>query len=173
MKDFRKQLKRQQPSLKGTIGDRKIGDEPPPGLASYQLDKCIEVYEQHKRALTLAIKMKVPIAVGCDLFVAKEFGYHGKELEYLVDCGMSPLAAIEAATANGPLTLGPRAPMSGQLVAGYNGDVIIVSQDPLEDISFLGNPKVVTHVFKGGQLVKPQPATPGPAGHAYACWDQA
>lgn len=160
-------------TLKGIIGERKIGDSPPPGLAQWQSDKLIEVYDQHREALKLAVRRRIPIAVGCDLFVAREFGYHGRELSYLVDCGMSPLEAIEAATANGPLTLGPRAPSSGQLREGYDGDVIIVSSCPLDDIGVLGNPKCVTHVFKAGRLVKPQPVTEGPAGHAYATWDQA
>ena len=38
------------------------------------------------------------------------------QAEYLHQLGMSPLAVIEAATANGPLSLGPsKAPRSGQL----------------------------------------------------------
>lgn len=68
----------------------------------------------------------------------------------MVDCGMTPLQAIEMATANGPDTLGPQAPNTGQLVEGMDADVICVSGDPSSDVSILGNPDNVTHVFKGG-----------------------
>jgi imidazolonepropionase-like amidohydrolase len=63
---------------------------------------------------------------------------------------MSPLQAIEMATANGPATLGPQAPNSGQLIEGMDADVICVSGDPTTDISVLADPDNVTHVFKGG-----------------------
>ena len=36
----------------------------------------------------------------------------------MVEAGMTPLQAIESATANGPDTLGPQAPKSGQLARG-------------------------------------------------------
>ena len=41
------------------------------------------------------------------------------------------LEAIEAATANGPETLGPQAPHTGQLVAGFDADVITLDDDGL------------------------------------------
>ena len=65
---------------------------------------------------------------------------------------VSPLAAIEAATANGPDTLGQRAPRSGQLVAGYDADVIAVSGDPVADVSVLADPGNITHVWQAGEL---------------------
>ena len=67
---------------------------------------------------------------------------------------MSPLAAIEAATHNGPLTIGPQAPQSGQLVSGYDADVIAVSGNPLDDIGLLADGNAVSHVWKAGELVK-------------------
>ena len=50
---------------------------------------------------------------------------------------MTPLQAIEAATAIAPRTLGPQAPRSGQLAAGYDADIITLDSDPLTDISVL------------------------------------
>lgn len=47
---------------------------------------------------------------------------------------MTPLQAIEAATANGPLTLGSQAPKSGQLREGYEADFIGLDADPLREI---------------------------------------
>ena len=67
---------------------------------------------------------------------------------------MDPLAAIEAATANGPDTLGPQAPLSGQLRPGYDADVIGLDFDPLSNPDRWGDPARVTHVWKAGLAVK-------------------
>jgi imidazolonepropionase-like amidohydrolase len=77
----------------------------------------------------------------------------------MVKAGLSPLAAIEAATATAPLTLGPQAPRSGLLAAGYDADVIALAADPAGDVSIVADPANITHVWQGGVLVKePQPA---------------
>ena len=59
-------------------------------------------------------------------------------------------ASVEAATANGPDTLGPQAPMSGQLKSGFDADVIAMDTNPLVDRTVWGNPDRVTHVWKAG-----------------------
>jgi imidazolonepropionase-like amidohydrolase len=76
------------------------------------------------------------------------------ELVHLVDAGMEPLAVIEAATANGPATLGPQAPRAGILAEGYDADVIAVAANPLDDMTVLAEPANVTHVWQRGALVK-------------------
>jgi imidazolonepropionase-like amidohydrolase len=63
---------------------------------------------------------------------------------------MTTMQAIEAATANGPATLGPQAPNAGQLKQGMDADVICVSGDPSTDVSVLADPANITHVFKAG-----------------------
>ena len=72
----------------------------------------------------------------------------------LIEAGMTPLKAIEAATANGPLTLGPQAPRSGVLADGYDADIIALDADPIADITIWGDPARVTHVWKSGVQVK-------------------
>ena len=79
---------------------------------------------------------------------------HGLELALLVEAGMSPLAAIRAATATAPMTLGPQAPKSGQILAGYDADLIAINADPVKDIRILTGPEHITHVWKGGVLMK-------------------
>eukprot|EP00927_Polykrikos_kofoidii_P039189 TRINITY_DN33622_c0_g1_i1.p1 TRINITY_DN33622_c0_g1~~TRINITY_DN33622_c0_g1_i1.p1 ORF type:complete len:497 (+),score=84.91 TRINITY_DN33622_c0_g1_i1:84-1574(+) len=160
-------------TLKRIVGDRKIGDTPPPGLTQEQLNKLIAVQDDHRDNNSRAIRRGVKVAVGCDVFVANDIGYSGRELEYLTNLGMTPLQAIEAATANGAEILGPQAPLSGQLVVGYDADVILLTRNPLEDIGVLGDPKAVSHVWQGGLLVKPVGTTEGPVGKTYAVWDQA
>jgi imidazolonepropionase-like amidohydrolase len=79
---------------------------------------------------------------------------NGAELAHLTALGMSPLQAIEAATATGPLTLGPQAPRSRQQADGYDADVLILDADPLADIAVLTNPAHVTGVWAADRRVK-------------------
>jgi imidazolonepropionase-like amidohydrolase len=124
-------------------------------LPSYAYTKIVMIADRHLQALRLAIEAGVRIAAGTDMFTTGyPWGTNGTELRYLVEAGMTPLAAIEAATANGPATLGPQAPRSGLLAEGYVADVIAVSGNPLDDIGLLGNAESVTHVWKSGELVK-------------------
>ena len=82
------------------------------------------------------------------------WGHNGHELTLLGEIGMSPLEAIEAATANGPVTLGRQAPRSGRLEAGFDADVLVVDGDPLADLSLLADPSRITAVWRAGALVK-------------------
>ena len=98
-------------------------------------------------------------ALGTDLGQSSErtkfnFGVNGQEFVYAVEAGMTALQAIEAGTANAPETLGPQAPLSGQLAIGYDADFIALSENPLEEIKTLADPEKVTHVWKGGKLYK-------------------
>jgi cytosine/adenosine deaminase-related metal-dependent hydrolase len=74
-----------------------------------------------------------------------------------VEVGFTRLDVIEAATAIGSDTLGPQAPKSGQLISGYDADVLIVDGDPLADITFLAQPDHITDVWKAGTRVKLTP----------------
>ena len=114
-----------------------------------------KVERTHSAAMRLAIASGIPIATGADIMVSGgPWGTNGLELAALVNAGMTPLQAIEAATANGPATLGARAPKTGLLAAGYDADLIGVAANPLDDIRILGDPSQVTMVWKGGNLVK-------------------
>ncbi len=93
--------------------------------------------------------------MGTDIFVSGDmYGRNSLEIKFLQDAGMAALEAIEAATAVGPDTLGPQAPLSGQLRDGYDADVIAIDFNPIEDNSGWGDPDRVTHVWKSGHSVK-------------------
>jgi len=132
---------------------------PANGLPDYAHRKLLEVAGRHAEAIALAHERGVRIAVGTDIAgsgdtTPSRWGQNGAELGLMVKAGLSPLEAIEAATANGPLTLGPQAPRSGLLEAGYDADVIALSANPADDVSLLADPGSVTHVWKAGVLVK-------------------
>jgi imidazolonepropionase-like amidohydrolase len=124
------------------------------GMPEYARRKGQEAAKKHSEAVSLAIDKGVRIALGTDIWATGMWGRNGEELALLVKDGMTNLQAIEAATANGPETLGPQAPKSGQLIEGYDADVICVSGDPSQDVSILATPTNITHVFKGGVAYK-------------------
>ncbi|MFW6197361.1 MAG: metal-dependent hydrolase family protein [Myxococcota bacterium] len=128
-------------------------------LPPFALDKIRRVGEQHIQSVTLAHESGVTIAMGTDITLTagsplNSWGHNGAELAYLVDAGLSPLEAIRAATVHGPDTLGPQAPHSGQLAAGYDADVITLDANPLTDISVIADPRNVSGVWVLGQRVK-------------------
>jgi imidazolonepropionase-like amidohydrolase len=129
------------------------------GVPDYALVKLEAMAETHAQAVTRAYEHGVTIAMGTDIALTgpdrpNAWGQNGSEPGYLVKLGMTPLEAIEAATATGPLTLGPQAPRSGQLADGYDADVITLDADPLADIGVLADPDRITRVWAGGRLVK-------------------
>jgi imidazolonepropionase-like amidohydrolase len=124
------------------------------GMPDYAFKKINDIAERHFQAMQTAVSYGVKFATGTDIFMPGAAGRNGEELGHLVAAGLSPLQAIEAATATGPLTLGPQAPEAGQLLEGYDADVICVTGDPLDDISVLADSANVTHVFQRGSLVK-------------------
>lgn len=124
-------------------------------LPAYVWRKTLLVADHHAMALKTAVAAGVTIAMGTDIFLSgPSYGTNGREIRHLVDAGMTPLEAIEAATANGPLTLGPQAPRSGVLREGYDADVIAIDGDPVDDLAVWGDPARVTHVWKSGKQVK-------------------
>ena len=129
------------------------------GVPDYALAKLEAIADIHAQAVSRAYEHGVTIAMGTDIGLTgpdrrDSWGQNGSEPGYLVKLGLTPLEAIEATTATGPLTLGPQAPRSGQLAAGYDADVITLDADPLADIGVLADPERVTGVWTRGRRVK-------------------
>ena len=124
------------------------------GMPAYAKEKIQMTAASHSAGMAVAIEKGVRIALGTDIWATGIWGRNAEELGLMVDVGMTPMQAIEMATANGPATLGPQAPNSGQLIEGMDADVICVTGDPSADVSVLAQPDNVTHVFKGGVKYK-------------------
>lgn len=101
------------------------------------------------KSLEMAYPAGVKIAFGTDAGVSKH-GRNADEFELLVKHGMSPMAAIQAATVNAADLLGVSQDV-GSLEPGKAADIIAVSGDPLGDVTVL---KSVRFVMKGGQVAK-------------------
>jgi imidazolonepropionase-like amidohydrolase len=68
----------------------------------------------------------------------------------MVEFGMTPMEAIQAATRNAAQALG-REKDVGAIAVGRYGDIIAVDGNPLRDVRALEDVDVV---IKGGQVVK-------------------
>jgi imidazolonepropionase-like amidohydrolase len=124
-------------------------------LPRYVHEKGQMVSGVHEQAMKIAIAKGVKIAAGCDIFVSGQmYGTGSLEVLHLINAGMTDLEAIEAATANGPETLGPQAPNTGQLQPGFDADVITMDTNPLDDRSVWGAPDRVTGVWQLGHRRK-------------------
>lgn len=123
-------------------------------------EKLKTVGVKHAQAYRAAVAGGVKIASGSDLGLSRRgtilsHGRNGRELELAVQVGgMTPLQAIEAATATAPEVLGPMAPKTGVLSEGYDADFIALTSNPLDDMSIISDPDNVTHVWLGGSLKK-------------------
>jgi imidazolonepropionase-like amidohydrolase len=131
-------------------------------VPDYAAAKLVAIADVHAAAVRLAHERGVTIAMGTDIGLTgsdlpNSWGQNGNELPHLVALGLTPLEAIEAATATAPLTLGPQAPRSGRLEAGYDADIITLDADPLADIGVLASPAHVTGVWTAGRQVKGAP----------------
>jgi len=74
----------------------------------------------------------------------------GQQFAVMVQYGMTPLEAIQAATKNASEALGRND--VGEIQVGRYGDIVAVDGDPLRDVRVLERPAAVV---KGGELVPP------------------
>ena len=97
-------------------------------------------------SLRKAVPKGVKIAFGTDAGVSKH-GRNADEFELMVKFGMTPAAALQAATVNAAELLGLQAEI-GTLEPGKRADLIAVDGDPLVDVTVL---KRVPFVMKDGR----------------------
>jgi imidazolonepropionase-like amidohydrolase len=101
------------------------------------------------KALEVLVPRGVRIAFGTDAGVSKH-GRNGEEFELMVQHGMTPMTAIQAATVNAADLLGLSKDI-GTIEAGKSADIIAVAGDPLADVRAL---KKMAFVMAQGKVVE-------------------
>jgi len=118
----------------------------PPEIAA----KARAAAAAHAVAFRKALEIGVKIAFGTDSGVSPH-GLNAQEFGLMVDRGMSPAAALRAATSSAADLLGLSRQI-GTLEPGKEADVVAVPGDPLADIHAM---EKVAFVMKGGRIYRP------------------
>lgn len=95
----------------------------------------------------------VPLLAGTDApepQVTPGFSMH-QELELLVESGLTPAAALQAATLNNALALRQQDNL-GSIAAGKFADILLLSANPLDDVR---NTRTIDIILRGGQVCRP------------------
>lgn len=112
--------------------------------------RAIELYPHHVASVRRALELGVPIAAGTDA------GGHGHpknalEIQYLVEVGLTPMQALQAATQWAARCLGLEREL-GTLEKGRLADLVVVDGNPLDDVKILLDPARIALVLKGGAV---------------------
>lgn len=119
------------------------------GVFQESLDKERVIGLKQRQTFQAAVKAGVKMIFGTDGGVYPN-GLNARQFATMVKWGMTPIQAVQAATANAAEALG-KAGDVGAIAVGRYGDLIGVAGDPLADVTVLQS---VAFVMKGGEVVK-------------------
>src|SRR5688500_18942494 len=119
------------------------------GVLEDNLRKDREVAQIQRDNFRAAHRAGVKMVFGSDAGVMPH-GTAAGQFRYMVEYGMTPMEAIQAATRNAALALGRERDV-GAIAVGRYADIIAVDGDPLADVRQLEDVDVV---IKGGEVVK-------------------
>jgi len=119
------------------------------GTEQESLDKEKMIGLKQRQTFQRAVRAGVPMIFGTDAGVYPH-GDNGRQFAKMVEWGMTPLQAIQAATVNAAKAL-DKVGEVGTIAPGAYGDMIAVAGDPLRDVRSLEH---VDAVIKGGVVVK-------------------
>jgi len=128
------------------------------GMFPESLEKERMIGLKQRQTFQAAFKAGVKMVFGSDGGVYPN-GDNAKQFVKMVEWGMTPMQAIQAATVTAAEALGRSADV-GAIAVGRFGDLIAVANDPLADVSVLQN---VGFVMKGGEVFKHLSAAAQPA----------
>ena len=117
------------------------------GTEQESLDKEKAIALKQRQTFRRGVQLGVPMVFGTDAGVYPH-GDNGKQFAKMVEWGMTPIQAIQAATRNASQALGRND--VGVIEVGRYGDLVAVTGDPTRDVRILERPD---EVVKGGVLV--------------------
>src|SRR5919201_1345335 len=109
-----------------------------------------DLQPHHLESLQRALAAGVKVVAGTDAGGHKHH-INARELQHLVEAGMSPMQALQAATGWAAECLGLEGEI-GTIQPGKLADLVVVDGDPLQDITLLQDLQRIKLVFKEGQL---------------------
>ncbi len=113
------------------------------------LVKNLETTEAQRQSFERAHRGGVPVVYGTDS-ATYPHGWNARQFEVMVERGMTPMQAIQAATSLAARHMG-WSDRVGSLAPGRYGDLIAVESDPIADVRAL---QQVAVVVKGGLVFK-------------------
>jgi imidazolonepropionase-like amidohydrolase len=140
------------------------------GASSYLQNLFAKEIVESSKQLRRAYDAGVPLLCGTESgFSITPYGeWHWRELQVFVEnIGLTPAQALLCGTREGARALRMEGKI-GMIKPGLPADILVVNGDPTEDVTVLGHPGAVTHVFKGGQQV--DLATPLPKRRPLPSW---
>jgi imidazolonepropionase-like amidohydrolase len=120
------------------------------GIPEYAVRKATTTQEAHKASILKAYKAGVKIAMGTDS--GTPFNLHGSapyEIKLLIECGMTPMDALVAATKGSADCLGIM-DNYGTLEERKFADFLVLDENPLDNLDTLFN---INSVYKLGRKV--------------------
>jgi hypothetical protein len=124
------------------------------GHSPASLDGRRQAFRKYQELTGLLYRAGVPLLAGTDApepFVPPGYSLH-TELELLVESGLPPAAALQAATINNARALKQEAQL-GSIEVGKLADLVVLAADPLADIR---NTRKIERVVRGGILCDPE-----------------
>jgi imidazolonepropionase-like amidohydrolase len=118
-----------------------------PSRGPWMKERMKHAHPIHREGVRKAHEMGLKMAAGTD----GGPGDVAHELMELVACGLSPMEAIVAGTHNSAEALGILE-KTGTLEPGKEADIILVSGDPLEDVSVLYQRDNIVLAMRGGKV---------------------
>lgn len=135
------------PLIPTLSGIRMIGLEGPnePVPIDYlSVQKCLAAADRHRKSFEMAMEVGVLIGAGTDY----KHGLLSKELEIMVEYGMSPENALATATRNAAKIIRMEDKI-GTVEEGKIADLLVIEGDPLKNISSVEKVKMV---FQSGEM---------------------
>jgi len=129
------------------VSDYILGEGAKKGILEESLEKERTVGKIQRMNFKHAVEAGAKITFGTDAGIFPH-GDNKKQFKYMVEWGMTPLQAIQAATINTAELFG----LSdiGRIEEGFIADIVGINGNPLDDISLLES---VTFVMKGGEII--------------------
>lgn len=121
------------------------------GMLPESLEKERMIGQLQRDNFQKAFKAGVRMAFGSDGGVYPH-GDNGKQFHYMVEYGMTPMQAIQAATVHAAELIG-WSDTVGAIAPGRYADIIAIDGNPLQEVELLED---VSFVMKGGKVFKHQ-----------------